>query len=120
MREDHIRENLDSEKQWAFNCKKVQSKCDNSPCFNGCQSFRLRRIGGHRVEDVDQHEEEGDEESHPALKKNISIVLEWNNYVKKQHGIVNISSILYWIVATIFVVLFTSCCPWLTHFQESS
>jgi hypothetical protein len=25
--------------------------------------------------------------------------------------IVNISSILYWIVVTIFVVLFTSCCP---------
>ncbi len=30
--------------------------------------------------------------------------------------IVNISSTLYWIVATIFVLLFTSCCPWLTHF----
>ena len=36
------------------------------PGLDGRQPLRLGRVRRHRVEDVDEHQEEGDEERHPA------------------------------------------------------
>ena len=35
------------------------------PRLDGRQPLRLWRVGRHRVEDVDEHEEQGDEQRHP-------------------------------------------------------
>ena len=35
-------------------------------CLDGCESLGLGDVGGDGVEDVDEDEEHGDEESHPA------------------------------------------------------
>ena len=36
------------------------------PGLDGGQPLRLRGVCGHCVEDVDEHQEDGDEERHPA------------------------------------------------------
>ena len=36
------------------------------PGLDSRQTLRLRGVGGHVVEDVDQHQEQGDQEGHPA------------------------------------------------------
>ena len=38
------------------------------PRFNCGQALRFGRISGHTVEDVNQHQKQGDEESHPSCK----------------------------------------------------
>ena len=38
------------------------------PRFHCGQALRFGRISGHTVEDVNQHQKQGDEESHPSCK----------------------------------------------------
>ena len=45
--------------------KHEEDACQH-PGLDSGESLRLGSVGGDGVEDVDQHQEQGDEESHPA------------------------------------------------------
>ena len=45
---------------------KNKKYADQHPDLYCSQSFSLGRVGGDVVEDVDQHQEQGDQEGHPA------------------------------------------------------
>ena len=45
---------------------KNKKYADQHPDLYCSQSFSLGRVGGDIVEDVDQHQEQGDQEGHPA------------------------------------------------------
>ena len=49
-----------------YESSKHEENTGEHPGLNGCKTLGLGGVGGDGVEDVDQHQEEGDEKSHPA------------------------------------------------------
>ena len=45
---------------------KHKENAGQHPGFNSSQTLRLGCVGGDVVEDVDQHQEQGDQQGHPA------------------------------------------------------
>ena len=45
---------------------KDKENADQHPDLYSSQALSLGRVGGHVVEDIDQHQEQGDQEGHPS------------------------------------------------------
>ena len=49
-----------------YESTKYKENAGQHPGFYGSQTLSLGCVGGHCVEDVDQHQEQGDQEGHPT------------------------------------------------------
>ena len=66
----------------------------NYPSLDSSEPLGLWRVASHRVEDVDQHQEQGHQQGHSTCKFQIEVLLR-NIYVDHMWVSLNSSCILY-------------------------